>query len=90
MKVWFYVVRMVINALVDPPAGAVIGERLMIDGLTGEPAKPNQVKKKKMWEAVAVDLKTNADRVACWQGKPLKCKNGGVCITPTIAGFNIS
>ena len=75
---------------VDPPAGAVIGERLMIDGLTGEPAKPNQVKKKKMWEAVAVDLKTNADRVACWQGKPLKCKNGGVCTTPTIAGFNIS
>ncbi len=75
---------------VDPPAGAQIGERLMIDGLTGEPAKPNQVKKKKMWEKVAAELKTNSDRVACWQGKPLKCKNGGVCTTPSIAGMPIS
>ena len=74
----------------DPPAGAVIGERLMIDGLTGEPAKPNQVKKKKLWEAVAADLKTNSNRVACWQDKPLKCKNGGVCTTPSIPDALIS
>ena len=74
----------------DPPVGAVIGERLMIDGLTGEPAKPNQVKKKKIWEAVAADLKTNSERVACWKGKPLKCKNGGVCTTPSIPDTLIS
>lgn len=40
------------GALIDPPEGAKIGERVTFAGFEGEPATPAQVQKKKYLEAV--------------------------------------
>jgi methionine--tRNA ligase beta chain len=76
---------------VDPPKSGKVGDRLMLDGVTGDfETNPNKVKKKKMWEAVAAQLKTNGDRVACFDGKPLKTPSGDVCTCPTVSNTPIS
>ena len=61
---------------VDPPEGAEIGERVMVEGFDGEPATENQVIKKKMLDAIFPDLKTNADGVATYRGKALTTSAG--------------
>jgi len=53
---------------VIPPEGAKIGERVMFEGLTGEPEPENKVAKKKILEKLAPDLKTNNDGVVVWKG----------------------
>ncbi|EKX54263.1 hypothetical protein GUITHDRAFT_132641 [Guillardia theta CCMP2712] len=55
-----------------------VGERIFIEGLTGEPFNPNQVQKKKVLQAVLPDLQTNDDCVACWQGKPFMTSAGPI------------
>lgn len=40
------------GALVDPPEGSEVGERVCFAGISGTPAAPNQVHKKKMLETV--------------------------------------
>ena len=76
---------------VDPPATAKVGDRLMIDGITGDAeTNVNKVKKKKMWEAVANELKTNGDGVVCWEGKPLKTPSGDVCTCPSEKNMPVS
>lgn len=40
------------GALIDPPEGSQVGERICFAGIEGEPAVPNQVHKKKMLETV--------------------------------------
>lgn len=64
--------------LVNPPEGSIIGERLTINGLSGEPLLPNRMKKLKIWEIVMPDLKVNNDGIACWQDQPLQTSTG-VC-----------
>ncbi|KAK9831945.1 hypothetical protein WJX81_001829 [Elliptochloris bilobata] len=75
-----------------PPEGAPVGERVHF-GEAGvsqpEPATPNQVQKKKIWEAVQTDLKTGTDRVAAWQGAPMLTSAGPVTAA-TLANGNIS
>lgn len=73
--------------LVEPPAEAVIGERVFIEGLTGEPWSSTQVRKKKLFEAVAAKLKTNNDGVATWEDKVIKtaagpCKSASLTLAP--------
>lgn len=63
---------------VEPPEGAEIGERVMVEGFDGEPATENQVIKKKMLEVIFPDLKTDDSGVATYQGKPLST-SAGVC-----------
>lgn len=63
---------------VEPPDGAEIGERVMVDGFDGEPATENQVIKKKMLDAIFPDLATDASGVATYKGKPLST-SAGVC-----------
>jgi methionine--tRNA ligase beta chain len=76
---------------VEPPPSAVIGERIIVDGMSGEPeANPNRVKKKKMWEAVAKDLVTNSEKVVCWDGAPLVTPSGDLCTCPTISNSVVS
>lgn len=60
----------------DPPEGAEVGERVMVDGCDGEPATENQVIKKKMLDVIFPDLKTNADGVATYRGKALTTSAG--------------
>jgi methionine--tRNA ligase beta chain len=61
---------------VEPPEGAAIGERVMVEGYEGEPATENQVIKKKMLEAIFPDLKTNSNGIACYKGVPLSTSAG--------------
>lgn len=61
---------------VEPPADAVIGERVMVDGYDGEPATENQVIKKKMLNAVFPDLKTDNDGLATYKGVPFTTSAG--------------
>merc|ERR1712054_581419 len=44
--------------LIDPPAEAIIGERLVIEGLEGPAWPAAKIKKQKIWESVSLDLKT--------------------------------
>lgn len=52
-----------------PPPTAKIGDRVMFDGITGEPEAENKVAKKKMFEVLAPDLKTDEGGVVVWKGK---------------------
>lgn len=59
----------------DPPADAVPGERITVEGFPGDfDAQLNP--KKKVWEAVQVDLKTNGEGVACFRGVALQTPQG--------------
>lgn len=60
---------------VSAPAGAKIGERVMFEGIEGEPASEAQVGKKKMFEKLAPDLKTDDNGGVTWKGK--KAMAGG-------------
>lgn len=74
-----------------PPEGAAIGERVFFEDMAEqpEPAKENQVQKKKIWEGVQPDLKTDASKVAGWQGKAMMTSAGPVTCA-TLEGANIS
>jgi len=62
--------------LVQPPEGSKIGERVYIEGLSGEPFSSSQVKKKKIWPGVAKDLKIGDDGVATWQNNIIQSSIG--------------
>ena len=59
-----------------PPEGAKIGERVVFEGHDGEPEAENKVAKKKMFEKLAPDLKTNSDGVIEWKGATSKTSAG--------------
>lgn len=67
----------------EPPADAKIGERVTFDKYTGDPEVENKIAKKKIFEAVAPDLKTNADGICIWKDSisetsagPIKASKG--------------
>jgi aminoacyl tRNA synthase complex-interacting multifunctional protein 1 len=83
----------------DPPAGAVPGDRLGFDldgarpGPDGDappPASANQVAKKKVWEGVQPDLRTTGDRVATWKGAAMVGVDGGVVTCASLGEGSIS
>ena len=59
-----------------PPEGAKIGERVVFEGHDGEPEAEIKVAKKKMFEKLAPDLKTNSDGVIEWKGATSKTSAG--------------
>jgi aminoacyl tRNA synthase complex-interacting multifunctional protein 1 len=61
---------------VNPPEGAKVGERVMVEGFDGEPATENQVIKKKMLDTIVPELSTNDDGVATYRGKPMATSAG--------------
>lgn len=63
---------------VEPPAGAEIGERVMVEGFDGEPATENQIIKKKMLDVIFPDLRTDGSGIATYKGIPLSTC-AGVC-----------
>jgi len=76
--------------LVTPPDGAAIGERVFIQGLTGDPVTSTQVRKKKVWEAVLEKkLVTDDSGVATWDGKPIE-SSAGPCKVASLTGAPIS
>jgi len=63
---------------------------VFIEGLTGfDPLSPAQIKKKKVWDMVAKQLKTAEKGVATWDGKEIKTTKG-VCAAATLVGAPIS
>ncbi|OQR90369.1 methionyl-tRNA synthetase [Thraustotheca clavata] len=53
---------------IEPPAGAVNGERVVIATESGDPVSEGQMKKQKIWEKLSVDLKTNGNLEATYKG----------------------
>ncbi|XP_039264762.2 aminoacyl tRNA synthase complex-interacting multifunctional protein 1-like [Styela clava] len=71
-----------------PPPGCVPGDRVTFEGHSGEPdAQLNP--KKKVWDQVQPDLKTDANRVACYKGIPFTVPGKGICTAPTMANSAI-
>lgn len=71
---------------VAPPEGAKPGDRVVLEDLDCKEfdvLTPAQVKKKKVWETIAPQLKTGPGGVACFGGKKLVV-GGEVCKAPTI------
>ncbi|XP_078459181.1 aminoacyl tRNA synthase complex-interacting multifunctional protein 1 isoform X1 [Lampetra fluviatilis] len=74
--------------ILDPPAGAVPGDRITFKGYPGEPDKELNPKKK-IWEQVQPDLLTNAEFVATYKGVPFEVAGKGVCKAQTMANSGI-
>lgn len=64
----------------SPPPGAAPGERCFFgaDSEQPPPAEPNQVAKKKLWEAAAPGLGTDGGGVANFRGRPMNTSAGPV------------
>jgi aminoacyl tRNA synthase complex-interacting multifunctional protein 1 len=75
--------------LVDAPAGARPGDRVLFAGFHGEPATPAQVAKKKIFEKLAPELRTDALGVAHWGGVPLTV-GGELCRCPAVPNAHVS
>ncbi|KAM7356025.1 tyrosyl-tRNA synthetase [Cochliomyia hominivorax] len=78
------------HTVVEPiivPASAAPGSRLAFEGYSGQPDEQLNPKKK-VWEKLSVDFKTNADGVAVWkdnflltpEGEKLSSKLANCCI----------
>ncbi|KAG8369642.1 hypothetical protein BUALT_Bualt14G0034800 [Buddleja alternifolia] len=73
--------------LVEPPQGAVVGERVTFpghEGLADDVLNP----KKKVFETVQVDLHTDKELVACYKDLPFTT-SAGVCRVSSIAEGSI-
>ena len=69
---------------VEPPAAALVGEVVEFDGLPKpQPVAPNQVEKKKLFQACTEGMKTTAEGVAAWNGHQFMT-SAGPCTTKTI------
>jgi len=79
--------------LVSPPENAVVGERVVVEGLVNDssntPWTESRVKKYKVWENMSKDLKTRTDLVACWQGQPL-LTSAGHCTVQSVSDSQIA
>jgi tyrosyl-tRNA synthetase len=65
----------------QPPEGSKPGDRIVVEGYeTGEPDSVLNPKKK-VWEKLQVDLKTNDALAAVWQGNKLISKVNGNSVT---------
>lgn len=70
---------------VDPPADAAIGELIVGEGLTNKALAPNQVDKKKIFEAVGANLRVDGNGIAMWKDlKLVTADTSSTCSTPTI------
>lgn len=77
-----------VQALI-PPENAVPGERVYFENF--EDGKSDDIlnPKKKVWEKLQVDLKTNTEFIAQWQGNNLLTKSGGIIKSKSMAGAPI-
>ncbi|XP_065260903.1 aminoacyl tRNA synthase complex-interacting multifunctional protein 1 isoform X2 [Emys orbicularis] len=74
--------------ILDPPSGAVPGERITFEVFPGEPEKELNPKKK-IWEQIQPDLHTNDQCIATYKGVPFEVKGKGVCRAQTMASSGI-
>ncbi|OCT99913.1 hypothetical protein XELAEV_18005697mg [Xenopus laevis] len=74
--------------ILDPPSGAVPGDRITFQTFPGEPDKELNPKKK-TWEQIQPDLLTNDKCVATYKGVPFEVQGKGVCKAQTMASSGI-
>ena len=70
---------------VEPPEAASIGERVTVAGYEGEP-DPVLNPKKRVFEKVQPDLRTNSELQACWKGIPLTTSAGPCTVKSIVDG----
>lgn len=81
--------------LIEPPINSIIGERITLENDLDinlyEPLTSTQIKKKKIWENIAINLKTNNDTncIATWSDKVL-ITSAGPCKAMTLMNAPIS
>lgn len=78
--------------LVEAPEGAAVGERVVIeveDGDHGEAAPPNRVGKKKLYEKVAPDLKTDSESTVCFKESQFTT-SAGPCYAKDLPSATVS
>ncbi|XP_058241599.1 aminoacyl tRNA synthase complex-interacting multifunctional protein 1a [Hemibagrus wyckioides] len=74
--------------ILDPPSGAEPGERITFQGFPGEPDKELNPKKK-VWEQVQPDLRTDNQGVASYKGAAFEVAGKGVCKAQTLSNTSI-
>ncbi|KAF7710131.1 hypothetical protein HF521_009003 [Silurus meridionalis] len=74
--------------ILDPPSGAEPGDRITFQGFPGEPDKELNPKKK-VWEQVQPDLRTDNQCVATYKGAAFEVAGKGVCKAQTMSNFGI-
>jgi aminoacyl tRNA synthase complex-interacting multifunctional protein 1 len=76
--------------ILEPPAGAVPGERVSFQGHEAPPAAPSRMAKKKILEAVLPGLKVSDTLEATFEGIPFMTSAGPVKVSDSkFAGCNI-
>lgn len=79
--------------LVEPPAAAGIGERVVVAGFGGEEGGQLPYEqlnpKKKVWEAVQPDLAVDGEKRACYKGIALSVKGVPCTVESVAAGSSI-
>ena len=75
--------------LVDPPAGAKVGERVTFEGCDGDAASPAQLQKKKLLEAALPGLKVDAAGGATYNGVPFMT-SAGPCTAKSIRDGHVN
>lgn len=74
--------------LIEPPANVKPGDRVVFENFPGEPdAQLNP--KKKIWEQVAPDLKTNSEGVAMYKDSPFKVAGVEGAFKSSLSGVQI-
>ncbi|XP_075854435.1 aminoacyl tRNA synthase complex-interacting multifunctional protein 1 isoform X1 [Microcebus murinus] len=74
--------------ILAPPNGSVPGDRITFDAFPGEPDKELNPKKK-IWEQIQPDLRTDNQCVATYRGAAFEVKGKGVCRAQTMANSGI-
>ncbi|XP_077575358.1 aminoacyl tRNA synthase complex-interacting multifunctional protein 1a isoform X2 [Stigmatopora nigra] len=74
--------------ILDPPSGAVPGDRITFQDFPGEPDKELNPKKK-VWEQIQPDLRTDDQCVATYKGAPFQVAGKGVCRAQTMRNSGI-
>jgi len=70
------------------PEGCVPGDRVSVEGLEGTPDEVLNPKKK-VWEKLSVDLATNGEGLAQWQGHNLNVEGKGLISVKVVKGAPI-
>ncbi|XP_054635528.1 aminoacyl tRNA synthase complex-interacting multifunctional protein 1-like isoform X2 [Dunckerocampus dactyliophorus] len=74
--------------ILDPPDGAVPGDKVTFQGFPGEPDKELNPKKK-VWEHIQPDLRTDGECVATYKGTAFEVAGKGVCRAQTLSNSRI-
>ncbi|CAG2108320.1 unnamed protein product, partial [Medioppia subpectinata] len=74
--------------ILSPPEGSLPGDRVVFDKYPGT-ADSQLNPKKKIWEQIAPDLKTDGSRVATYKGEPFKVESKGLVTAQTLANVAV-